>query len=105
MGEVIEKWLKPDYLPMLGAVAALLKYIVIPAVKAVWVTACDGSTSIKIACVSGPLVALLYKLLTPLPWSAAAIVMTLVTGVLAGFTAIGYNTTIAAAKGKDVSIS
>jgi hypothetical protein len=105
--ELIKVWLKPEYLPMFAAVVLLIKLVVVPVFKQFGVlTAADGSTSLKYALISGPVLALLFRLLGgAATWGLVSTLATAVTGLFAGFAAVGLNVSVASVRGKDVSIN
>lgn len=105
MEEILKSWVKPEYLPMLAMIAATVKYVIVPIIKALLTTSTKGNTSIVIAMVAAIVLSFVFKVIYPVgTWDAQGITMTIVVGIIAGFTAIGTNVTVQAIKGSDVSI-
>lgn len=108
MDELIRLWLRPEYLPMLAIIALTVKLVVVPVVKALWYgsqTHPNGYTPVAIAVVSSIAISFLYKWLKDIgAWDAEGIIMTILVGLMAAFTAIGANVTTQVLRRSDVSI-
>jgi hypothetical protein len=105
MDELLKSWVKPEYLPMLAIIAATVKYVITPMIKSFLSTHAKGYTSVVITMVASVVLALVFKVINPVgTWDAQGITMTVIVGIIAGFTAIGTNVTAQAIKGNDVSI-
>lgn len=105
-------WIPPMYLAMIPIIAAGLKIIVVPTLKSAFewwpggLTHERGYTPIILANVLGVAMVLLTKVSHPVgAWSIEDIAYSIVTGIVAAFTAIGFNVTTAALRSKDVSIT
>lgn len=109
MDAILSAWILPAYLPMLVVIAATVKLLVVPAFKSLWFGNMDthpkGYTSVLAVVISSIVIALLYKFIKHIgAWDAEGIIMTILVGLAAAFTAIGANVTTQAIKGQDVSI-
>ncbi len=106
MDEVWKVWLDPAYLPMVAAVALLLKFIIVPLVKSVLEdTHPGGYTPLWIAYVAAIVACFLFKaLFMAAPWTAKTVLMTIIAAIAAATSAIGLNVTTQAIQKNDVSI-
>lgn len=105
MDDILKSWVKPEYLPMLAIIAATVKYVIVPIIKAMLTPNTKGSTPVVIAMVAAMILSFVFKIAYPVgTWDAQGITMTALVGLIAGFTAIGTNVTVQAIKGSDVSI-
>jgi hypothetical protein len=105
MDEIVKAWVRPEYLPMLTLVALTTKFLMVPILKNFFTTSPSGSTSVSIAVAGSVVLSFLYRVLNSLgTWTPESIVMTIIVGILAGFTAIGTNVTVQVLRGNNVSI-
>lgn len=104
---LVQGWLKPEYLLILGVLGPAIKTI-LPIVRyfipAEWFDA-KGKTSLWLAFGLSMLSTFIYKAAQHIgAWAFLDVVMTVGVGFLVGCSAIGYNVTIQAVKGNDVNI-
>lgn len=113
MDELVKLWLAPEYLAMLAVITLTVKLLVVPVLKSFFkdefgnsTTHPQGYTPLIVAYVGAIILAFMWKLLFPFGvWDVRAVVMVVLVGVFAAFSAIGMNVTTQAVQGKDVSIS